>query len=97
MATMQMFDYTVSDLETFGDNVKDIVLSNLQVEGLVSTVDAMEYCKTHIVVMKRPSFVSRFYRKLKGDEQEPYIITVAKLSVPLLDETKEGKGEKPSV
>jgi len=59
---------TKDELERHGDIVKDIVLSALIIDGLLTGEQAAEWSKTHVVLVKKVSLISRWYKMLAAQE-----------------------------
>lgn len=69
---------SLEQMEEQGDQVKDLVLAQLIVDGLLTDEDARRWSKTHTIILKRRSKISMWYRELFGKEEaSQYTILVA--------------------
>ena len=77
---MDIFRYTVEELQDYYDKVKDSILENMILEKLITKEEAEEYSKTHSIILKKPNKVSIFFKKLLNEKEQPYHVLTAKIN-----------------
>lgn len=74
---LETYTFTPSQLENFGNQVKDTVVRHLQNAGLLDVETAENLMLTRQIVVKPPGVLSRLYYKILGQkeaEKPPRII-----------------------
>ena len=77
---MDVFRYTVEELQDYYDKVKDSILENMILEKLITKEVAEEYSKTHSIILKKPNKVSVFFKKLLNEKEQPYHVLTVKVN-----------------
>lgn len=65
---MHMYTLSKENLEHNGDVAKGLVLYALYQDGLLTLEQVVQWSKTHTVVLRKPSRISEWYRKMVGKE-----------------------------
>jgi len=92
MTTTYMFtDRDLEDNLTWGAQA---LLGHLNNEEYLSDEDYEHLMRTRIMVVKKPSQVSRIWKKIFRWEKDEPMILVAEIADPGKPEDEEGKGEK---
>ena len=79
---MAMTMQSVSQLEETADKVKDLVLGQLIVDGLLTGDEAKVWSRTHTIIYKRLSKISGFYKQLLGKAADPTVYDVLVATIP---------------
>lgn len=86
MSVLDMFNWTVEDLDFYANQVKDVLLTELQADGIISSEKAAELCRTRVVINKKFSKISQLFRRLKRKSDNEYAIIVATIKDTHKDE-----------
>ena len=79
---MKVYSYGIEEIQELMDQVKELVLTDLFKENMISEEVLQEYSKTHTLILKKPSRISHFLKKIMHKDsvnEERLVILVAKI------------------
>ena len=87
---MEIYSLDAGGMERQGDTVKDLVLHALYVDGLLTGEQIVGWSKTHVVLLKKPLLISRWYKKLLDKEE----MGAFRMMIGTIAEIKSGTEEQ---
>jgi len=70
MATIKTYNLTKPELEDLCNQVKDVLLNNLTTYKIISKDQVEKLSKTKVIMIKKKSAISHFFKKLVGKGEE---------------------------
>lgn len=70
MTAIRTYNLTTEELEETCNQVKDVFLDELARCSVISKEQVEELSKTKVIIIKRKSTISRFFKKLIGKEEK---------------------------
>jgi predicted transcriptional regulator len=83
---MKVFDFTTETLQETFDKVKDLILINMVNEGIITKTQSEEYSNTHTIILKNPSTISRYFKKIFKTDNDSRMMVVRITDFPIRDD-----------
>jgi len=81
MKELVTWTLTTEGLDVYANQVKDILFDSLAESSIITKEKAEELSKTKIIINKKRSTLSRFFKKLFQSDNESHYIIVATITV----------------
>jgi hypothetical protein len=97
--TIDSWNFTEEQLSQYMQDVKLVIMQNLHENDLISDETYEEYTRRKFLVLRKPSFFSRMWKKYfnySGDHSYIIIATAENLSIKE-DEEEPNKSSKPEL
>ncbi len=86
---MHLYSHTVEDMTKFANQIKEITIAGLEVEGFLKGDVVETLCSEYVIVLAEPGTFGKIWKKLRcGKKEDKNILTISFMKDVRLDGKK---------